>query len=267
MATTPKSRSGGTHVISQAEWAKLMQDTNFKMADQRLAEAYKEAMAALSDTGKQALRADQRAWVAKRERDAFAKFDKDTPEYARFLIEEAHARTVALQSKAPPQRNIVAPLPGLDLAAVQKAAELGNAEAQYILGQLYRLGQGVPQSHTAAARWYQRAAEQGCADAQLNLGTMYLEGIGVPKNGERAAQWLQRAAEQGDVLAQAKLGLMYALGLSVPANYARGVQWLQKAADQGDATSQYYLGTMYMSGRGVPQDETSRVLPLYVVVK
>ena len=41
------------------------------------------------------------------------------------------------------------------------------------LGFMYDKGQGVPQDYAAAVSWYRKAAEQGDADAQFNLGFMY----------------------------------------------------------------------------------------------
>jgi TPR repeat protein len=61
-------------------------------------------------------------------------------------------------------------------------AEEGDAEAQYNLGNLYYLGQGVAQSKVTAATWYRRSAEQGFAEAQYNLAVMYTNGEGVPQN-------------------------------------------------------------------------------------
>ncbi|MDA9250071.1 SEL1-like repeat protein, partial [bacterium] len=39
-------------------------------------------------------------------------------------------------------------------------ANQGDASAQYNLGQMYRVGQGVLQDHEEAARWYRLAADQ-----------------------------------------------------------------------------------------------------------
>jgi TPR repeat protein len=55
---------------------------------------------------------------------------------------------------------------------VRKAAEQGNAEAQFNLGFMYAHGQGVPQDYAEAVRWYSKAAEQGDAESQCNLGVM-----------------------------------------------------------------------------------------------
>ena len=49
-------------------------------------------------------------------------------------------------------------------------AEQGLATAQYILGDMYAKGQGVPQDYAQAVVWYRKVAEQGDAEAQYNLG-------------------------------------------------------------------------------------------------
>ena len=55
------------------------------------------------------------------------------------------------------------PEPDANVAAVvcREAAELGDAEAQYWLGQFYLAGKGVPADPMEAARWIGKAAEQG----------------------------------------------------------------------------------------------------------
>ena len=40
-------------------------------------------------------------------------------------------------------------------------AEQGNADAQYLLGGVYFIGEGVPQDYKTAVKWTTRAAEQG----------------------------------------------------------------------------------------------------------
>ena len=49
--------------------------------------------------------------------------------------------------------------------AFRQAAAEGNANAQYNLGVLHNLGEGVRQSSEEAAWWYRKAAEKGHAGA------------------------------------------------------------------------------------------------------
>jgi TPR repeat protein len=100
----------------------------------------------------------------------------------------------------------------------QKAAERGNAEAQYMLGQIYEdggMGMAVPDSDGSytdgrvvnfhpvpndfglAAKWYRMAAKQGNALAQNHLGSIYADGRGVPQDYAEAYFWLSLASANG----------------------------------------------------------------------
>ena len=73
------------------------------------------------------------------------------------------------------------------------------------LGTMYENGNGVIQSLELAVDYYRRAAEQGNADAQFNLGRMYEEGLGVEQSYELAIEYYQQAAEQGNAEAREKV--------------------------------------------------------------
>jgi TPR repeat protein/DNA-directed RNA polymerase subunit RPC12/RpoP len=135
-----------------------------------------------------------------------------------------------------------------------KAAEQGNAEAQFNLGVCYAKGEGVDQDSYEAVKWYRMAAEQGDKRAQLNLATMLRTGDGVPMDGKEAAKWFGKAAEQGDIQAQNMLGWMYDTGNGVPEDSVEAVKWYRKAAEQGAANAQNSLGVCYRLGKGVPKD-------------
>jgi len=53
--------------------------------------------------------------------------------------------------------------------------------------------------------WYRKAAEHGDAKAQYNLGIAYAKGEGIAKDEAQAVEWFRKAAEQGDSDAQANL--------------------------------------------------------------
>ena len=80
------------------------------------------------------------------------------------------------------------------LAWWKQKAEEGDAKAQYFLGVMYALGDGVPKDAAKAVEWQQKAAAQGNADAQYILGFMYAEGQGVPKDYVLAHMWANIAA-------------------------------------------------------------------------
>ena len=62
---------------------------------------------------------------------------------------------------------------------------------------MYGNGQGVAQDYKLALAWYRKAADQGNANAQFNLGCMYEEGQGVAQDYKKALTWYRKAAAQG----------------------------------------------------------------------
>ena len=87
----------------------------------------------------------------------------------------------------------------------RKAANQGNAKAQYSLGMCYIWGHGVKKDFVKAVYWLQKSAMQGNAEAQYNLGVCYENGDGVKKNLTEAIKWYTLAARQGDKDAQEEL--------------------------------------------------------------
>jgi len=81
--------------------------------------------------------------------------------------------------------------------AAEKAAEQGDADAQFDLGYMYFVSKGVPENDAEAIKWWRKAAEQGHADAQYELGVAYANGWGVPEDKAEALKWWRKAAEQG----------------------------------------------------------------------
>ena len=116
-------------------------------------------------------------------------------------------------------------------------AEQGNAEAQNMLGYMYRYGEGLPQDFELARQWYRRAADLGNATAQNNLGAMYRQGLGIPKDYHEAFRWFFRAAEQGNGGAQNHVGLMYYKGEGITKDLVQAYMWAYLAAQQGLAPS------------------------------
>jgi uncharacterized protein len=74
-------------------------------------------------------------------------------------------------------------------------AEQGDAEAQELLGVLYRYGRGVKIDHVEAGKWFLMAANQGNSEAQLYLGLMYQNGEGVQRDLATAHMWLTLSAQ------------------------------------------------------------------------
>ena len=92
------------------------------------------------------------------------------------------------------------------------------------LAALYADGLGVPRDYAEALKWFRRAADQGNARAQFNIGTIYFYGQGVPQAHADAVKWFRLAADQRYVPAQFSLGTAYAEGQGVPRNDAEAAK-------------------------------------------
>lgn len=124
-------------------------------------------------------------------------------------------------------------------------AEKGNAQAQFRLGKIFNLGQGVPPDKKEAAKWFHMAAQQGLAEAQGALGYLCLMGDGVSQNSDLAIEWTRKAAEQGEATAQFNLSVMYGEAFGIRKNPAESLKWLLKAADQRHVEALNALGNFY----------------------
>src|SRR5580658_5852117 len=94
-----------------------------------------------------------------------------------------------------------AALKAKDYAAALKLlaplANKGEPTAELDLGNMYRLGQGVPEDTDAANAWTNKAAEQGDTKAQLLIVAQCVLPalVGPSSDGARADSWLREAAD------------------------------------------------------------------------
>ncbi|MDR1395154.1 MAG: sel1 repeat family protein [Deltaproteobacteria bacterium] len=79
-----------------------------------------------------------------------------------------------------------------------------------------------------ALAYFEKAALLGFAPAQRLLGISFLEGLVVPKDPLKARQWLEPAAQKGDVQAAYSLALIYAQGLGTPKNWSQAYHLLNR---------------------------------------
>ena len=68
-------------------------------------------------------------------------------------------------------------------------AEMGDARAMVVLGNMYLDGLGVGKDLKEAFNLYRKAAIRDNPDAMVMVGALYQGGIGVKKNVRYAAEW------------------------------------------------------------------------------
>ena len=128
-----------------------------------------------------------------------------------------------------------------------KAAEQGNASAQYGIGFLYRRGLGVTKDYEKAVNWFKASALLGETNAQYELGFCYAHGYGTRKNYTEAIKWYIKSAESGHSEAQYELGECYDMGVGVQQDYSKAIEYYSKSAESGNTEAQYALGLLYQS--------------------
>ncbi len=115
------------------------------------------------------------------------------------------------------------------IAQWRPLAEAGNADAQFNLGQAYKMGRGVPANAATAQSWYQKAARQGHEQAQVNVGLLLYNG----GRRQEALPWIRKAVELGDPRAQYILGTELFNGDLIAKDWPRAYALMLRAADGG----------------------------------
>lgn len=120
-----------------------------------------------------------------------------------------------------------------------KLAGKGSANAQYYLGQLYRLGHIGEPDINRAVEYYEQAATRGHTQAMRNLGAVYYYGnLGEP-DFAKAYEWIKKAAEGDDTWSQWLVAIMYHNGDGIEKDSYKAYQWASIAAHKGHLESQH----------------------------
>jgi uncharacterized protein len=126
-------------------------------------------------------------------------------------------------------------------------AELGDSEAQFLLGYLYFIGADV--SYLESISWLIKSADQGNAKASyylaINVDDPNCLGIKDRK------KYLEKSALLGYSNAQRDIGCAFATGQKgFKKNERKAQEWYRKAAEQGHPDAQFNLGLMLLNGEG-----------------
>jgi TPR repeat protein len=92
---------------------------------------------------------------------------------------------------------------------MEKLAESGNANAQFMLGSVLYRGTGFSRSVNEAAKWIRKAADQENVEACFLLGVCYCDGSGVLQDYVKAISWWEKAAANGHEKAKTYLTALH----------------------------------------------------------
>lgn len=116
--------------------------------------------------------------------------------------------------------------------------------ALYNLGQMHRLGKGVPANDRQAVGYYERAAKLGHAGAQANLGTLLYFAPAPLGDITAAIGWWREAAKVNEPHALYMLSVLMFNGELVARDWPRAYAYARLAASQGVNEAAAAVATM-----------------------
>ena len=131
----------------------------------------------------------------------------------------------------------------------------GDADAQFNLGQAYKLGRGVPTDLNQAEAWYRRAAKQGHLQAEDNLGLVLF----TANRRQEAMPFITRSAARGEPRAQYVLGTAHFNGDLAAEDWPRAYALTKRASDAGLAIASARLVQL---DNLIPLDQRQRGLAM-----
>jgi len=106
-----------------------------------------------------------------------------------------------------------------------------------------------------AFEYLTKASELGWTDADLLIGQMYRDGNGVERDFDKSISYLSKAAENGNNKAMYMLGDLYSDGKYIKKDHDQAFKWYLMSASIGNAKAQYQVGMMLSSGIGTEKNE------------
>jgi TPR repeat protein len=146
------------------------------------------------------------------------------------------------------------------LAYLQAAGEAGDANALYMLGQLYhhqlpRQPAGVPLDLDRAGAYFDAAAKAGHLEATYEAARMMDLGEGTAAPApERAIVYYKDAALKGHADAQNALATYFYRGEAVAQDFSKARLWFQAAAQRRQPDAMFNLAVMLAQGQGGDKD-------------
>ncbi|MBO4551964.1 MAG: SEL1-like repeat protein [Candidatus Methanomethylophilaceae archaeon] len=113
----------------------------------------------------------------------------------------------------------------------------------------------VSADYEEAFDYLSQASEKGWLDADVLLAQMYREGNGVERSMEKYVERLTYAAENGHAKAMSMLADAYFDAKYIKKDPEQAFKWYMRAACTGNMKAQYQVAVMLSSGTGCEKDE------------
>lgn len=128
--------------------------------------------------------------------------------------------------------------------AILRAAEKGDAQAQYDVAQTYIGRSAVEENHELAFEWFLKSAQQGYGPAQALVGDYYFHGNDVVERDRlQAIYWYEKAVDHSIMSAIYQLGQIYSEldDDGVPVDLPRALHMFRRILAGTPKHGKYYI--------------------------
>jgi len=138
-----------------------------------------------------------------------------------------------------------------------QAADLGHAQANFLLGQAYENGlYGCPRDAALSVHYYNGAATRGHPEGMMALCAWYMVGAEpvLERDEAEAYAWAKQAAEAGLPKAEYAVGYFTEMGIGCRRDPLEANVWYVRAADRGNETAKQRLEIIRAAAAGTPME-------------
>ena len=133
----------------------------------------------------------------------------------------------------------------------------GDPDAQFNMGQAYKLGRGVPMDLAIAEDWFRKASDQGHLQAADNYGLILFQS----NRRDEAMPYIRASAARGEPRAQYVLGTAHFNGDLAPKDWVKAYALMTRASASGLPQASKSLTTM---DQYIPLDQREKGLAMAV---
>lgn len=149
-------------------------------------------------------------------------------------------------------------------------AALGSPRGYRSMGILRIHGEGpLTKNPAKAVHWFEKAARLGDAEAQLFMARALAQGYGTAMDPEKALPWAEAGARQGNPAAMTLAGDLLARPHHPASDawYRQALSAYQPALAAGDAEACMAYGQMHAYGKGTPPDPVEALAWMLVAAR
>lgn len=126
---------------------------------------------------------------------------------------------------------------------IEKAAQLGNADAMCNLAILHKMGRGTKIDFDKALELHEQAFHMGSTKSAFKIGYIYFKGLGtVDQDYDKAIEWFSKSEYP---FAQHFLAICNYFGYGMPVNKEAALVLLQESPQPGSRRLHYFLNKDY----------------------